>query len=213
MPTSSSRSRLAYAIGYVLFGRLIDKLGARFGYSLAAAIWGIAAMAHAGAHATPVDFMIARFALGIGESGNFPAGVKAVAEWFPKKERAFAIGIFNAGANIGAILTPLIAPVLVLCFGWRAAFLVHRRPGVRLAGRLVDDLSPARARRRICAPPNSPISRAIRPTRPADVNWLPLAQAPPDLGLCGRQVHDRSDLVVLPVLAAGFLRRPSTAST
>ena len=115
--------QLAYAIGYVVFGRLIDKLGARFGYSLAATIWGIAAMAHAGARGA-TDFMIARFALGIGESGNFPAGVKAVAEWFPARERAFAIGIFNAGANIGAILTPLIAPILVVAFGWRAAFLV-----------------------------------------------------------------------------------------
>jgi ACS family hexuronate transporter-like MFS transporter len=114
--------QLAYAIGYVVFGRLIDKLGARFGYSLAATIWGLAAMAHALAN-NATHFMIARFALGIGESGNFPAGVKAVAEWFPKKERAFAVGIFNAGANIGAILTPLIAPWLVLWFGWRAAFL------------------------------------------------------------------------------------------
>ncbi|HEX8215854.1 MAG TPA: MFS transporter [Allosphingosinicella sp.] len=114
--------QLAYAIGYVAFGRLIDKLGARFGYSLAAGIWGIAAMAHALA-SNATHFMMARFALGIGESGNFPAGVKAVAEWFPKKERAFAIGIFNAGANIGAILTPLMAPWLVLWFGWRVAFL------------------------------------------------------------------------------------------
>ena len=115
--------QLAYAIGYVAFGRLIDKLGARFGYSLAAAIWGVAAMSHALA-SNAWHFMIARFALGIGESGNFPAGVKAVAEWFPKKERAFAVGIFNAGANIGAILTPLMAPYLVLWFGWRSAFLV-----------------------------------------------------------------------------------------
>ena len=115
--------QLAYAIGYVVFGRLIDKLGARFGYSLAAAIWGVAAMSHAAA-SNAFHFMAARFALGLGESGNFPAGVKAVAEWFPKKERAFAIGIFNAGANIGAILTPLMAPFLVLWFGWRSAFLV-----------------------------------------------------------------------------------------
>ncbi len=113
----------AYALGYFVFGHLIDRLGARFGYSLAAAIWGVAAMAHAGAN-NAWHFMIARFALGIGESGNFPAGVKAVAEWFPKKERAFAVGIFNAGANIGAILTPLLAPFLVLWFGWRSAFLV-----------------------------------------------------------------------------------------
>jgi ACS family hexuronate transporter-like MFS transporter len=113
----------AYALGYFVFGHIMDRLGARFGYSLAATIWGIAAMAHAGARGA-ADFMIARFALGLGESGNFPAGVKAVAEWFPKKERALAVGIFNAGANIGAILTPLIAPILVLNFGWRAAFLV-----------------------------------------------------------------------------------------
>ncbi|WP_114951388.1 MFS transporter [Sphingosinicella terrae] len=112
----------AYAIGYFIFGHLMDRLGARFGYSLAAVIWGIAAMAHAGARGA-LDFMIARFALGLGESGNFPAGVKAVSEWFPARERALAIGIFNAGANIGAILTPLIAPILVLAFGWRAAFL------------------------------------------------------------------------------------------
>ena len=114
--------QLAYAIGYIIFGRLIDKFGARFGYSLAAAIWGLAAMAHGAANGA-WHFMIARFALGIGESGNFPSGVKAVAEWFPKKERAFAIGIFNAGANIGAIVTPLLAPFLVMWFGWRAAFL------------------------------------------------------------------------------------------
>ncbi|HEX8214302.1 MAG TPA: MFS transporter [Allosphingosinicella sp.] len=114
--------QLAYAIGYFIFGRMIDKLGARFGYSLAAFIWGVAAMAHAGARGA-MDFMIVRFALGIGESGNFPAGVKSVAEWFPKKERALAVGIFNAGANIGAIITPLLAPVLVFAFGWRAAFL------------------------------------------------------------------------------------------
>ncbi|HEX8466757.1 MAG TPA: MFS transporter [Allosphingosinicella sp.] len=114
--------QLAYAIGYVVFGRLIDKLGARFGYSLAATIWGLAAMAHALAN-NATHFMIARFALGLGESGNFPAGVKAVAEWFPKKERAFAVGIFNAGANIGAILTPLMAPFLVMWFGWRVAFV------------------------------------------------------------------------------------------
>ena len=114
--------QLAYAIGYVVFGRLIDKLGARFGYSLAATIWGLAAMAHAAA-TSAWDFMIVRFALGLGESGNFPAGIKAVAEWFPKKEHALAIGIFNAGTNIGAIVTPIIAPFLVMWFGWRVAFL------------------------------------------------------------------------------------------
>ena len=118
-----SAFQFAYAVGYIFFGRLMDKLGARFGYSLAAVIWGLAAMGTAAASSLG-QFIVARAVLGLGESGNFPAGVKAVTEWFPKKERAFAIGIFNAGANIGAILTPLIAPVLVIWFGWRAAFLV-----------------------------------------------------------------------------------------
>lgn len=113
----------AYALGYFIFGRLMDRLGARFGYSLAATIWGLAAMG-TGFARSAADFMIARAVLGLGESGNFPAGIKAVAEWFPKKERAFAIGIFNAGANVGAILTPLIAPILVYNYGWQTAFYV-----------------------------------------------------------------------------------------
>lgn len=113
----------AYALGYFIFGHVMDRLGARFGYSLAALIWGTAAVMTSAARDVG-HFMLARFVLGLGESGNFPAGIKAVAEWFPKKERAFAVGIFNAGANIGAILTPLIAPVLVVAFGWRAAFAV-----------------------------------------------------------------------------------------
>lgn len=113
----------AYALGYFIFGRLMDRLGARFGYSLAACIWGMAAMG-TGFARSAVDFMVARAVLGLGESGNFPAGIKAVAEWFPKKERAFAIGIFNAGANVGAILTPIIAPFLVYHYGWQTAFYV-----------------------------------------------------------------------------------------
>ena len=112
----------AYAFGYVIFGHLIDRLGARFGYSLAATIWGLAAMSHSFARSI-FDFMLARMFLGIGESGNFPAGLKATAEWFPKRERAFATGIFNAGANIGAIITPIVAPILVYNYGWPSAFM------------------------------------------------------------------------------------------
>lgn len=113
--------QLAYALGYIVWGRLVDKIGARWGYSLAALIWGVAALSHAGARSA-MGFMAARFGLGLGEAGNFPAGLKAIAEWFPKKERALATGIFNAGSNVGAIITPLVAPVLVLTFGWQAAF-------------------------------------------------------------------------------------------
>jgi len=113
----------AYAIGYLGFGKLIDRIGARFGYAFAFIIWTIAHMAHGGVHSV-TQFAMVRFGLGLGESGNFPAGVKAVTEWFPARERALAIGIFNAGANVGAIVTPLIVPILVAAYGWRMAFVI-----------------------------------------------------------------------------------------
>jgi ACS family hexuronate transporter-like MFS transporter len=119
----------AYALGFVAFGRLMDRLGTRVGYTLAMTVWTLAHMAH-GAARSATGFMSARFALGIGESGNFPASLKAVADWFPKRERALAIGIFNAGANFGAILTPLLVPALTIAFGWRMAFFVTGLFGV-----------------------------------------------------------------------------------
>ncbi|MDF2637232.1 MAG: transporter [Novosphingobium lindaniclasticum] len=115
--------QLAYAIGYLSFGKVVDVLGARIGYAIALVIWTISHMAHGFASGV-TSFAMARFGLGIGESGNFPAGIRAVTDWFPQKERAFAIGLFNAGANVGAILTPLIVPLLVLWFDWRMAFFV-----------------------------------------------------------------------------------------
>jgi ACS family hexuronate transporter-like MFS transporter len=115
--------QVAYAIGYVVFGKLIDRLGARLGYAIAVIIWTVAHAAHAWAGSL-TEFMVARFAVGLGESGNFPAALKAVAEWYPKRERALATGIFNAGSNVGAIVTPLIVPAITLTFGWRAAFLI-----------------------------------------------------------------------------------------
>lgn len=113
----------AYALGYIGFGRLIDKIGARLGYATVVVLWTAAHIAHAFA-STLGGFIAARFALGLGESGNFPAALKAIAEWFPKSERALATGIFNAGSNVGAILTPLIVPGITLALGWRAAFVV-----------------------------------------------------------------------------------------
>jgi MFS transporter, ACS family, hexuronate transporter len=115
--------QFAYAIGYLGFGRLVDKIGARLGYALAVIIWTAAHIAHAFVGSL-FGFIAVRIALGLGESGNFPAGLKAVAEWFPKRERAFATGLFNAGANIGAIITPLIVPAVTLAFGWPAAFII-----------------------------------------------------------------------------------------
>lgn len=112
----------AYAIGMLAVGRWIDRLGTRTGYSLAMLFWSTAAMAHAIASSF-TGFLVARFALGFGESGVFPASIKSVAEWFPAKERALATGIFNAGTNLGAIVTPLIVPWIAARFGWRAAFV------------------------------------------------------------------------------------------
>ncbi|MFN2453334.1 MAG: MFS transporter [Pyrinomonadaceae bacterium] len=113
----------AYAIGLVLVGRLMDWLGTRKGFSLAIIFWSFAAMGHAFVQSV-MGFSAARFALGLGEAGNFPAAIKTVAEWFPKKERALATGLFNSGSNIGAIVTPLIVPWITVAYGWRAAFIV-----------------------------------------------------------------------------------------
>ena len=112
----------AYAVGLLLFGWFIDKYGTKIGYSVSVTIWSIAAIAHAAVR-TPLGFGTARAGLGFGESGNFPAAIKAVAEWFPKKERALAIGIFNSGANIGAVVAPVIVPWLTITYGWQAAFI------------------------------------------------------------------------------------------
>ena len=111
----------AYALGLLLVGRLIDRLGTRVGYAVAMSLWSLASMAQ-GLMTSLAGFGVARFALGFGEAGVFPASLKATAEWFPKKERALATGIFNAGSNLGAILTPLLVPWITVHWGWRWAF-------------------------------------------------------------------------------------------
>ena len=117
-----SSFQAAYAVGLLAMGGVIDRLGARLGYAIAIAIWSLASMSHALVRSA-VGFAIARFALGLGESGNFPAAVKAVAEWFPRKERALATGIFNSGTNVGAIVAPLAVPWIAVRLGWQWAFL------------------------------------------------------------------------------------------
>lgn len=115
--------QVCYAIGFLGAGRLIDKLGTKIGYALATALWSVAAMGHALVTGT-MGFFVARGALGFTESGNFPAAIKTVAEWFPKRERALATGIFNSGANIGAILAPLTVPFIAQKWGWQWAFIL-----------------------------------------------------------------------------------------
>lgn len=113
----------AYALGLVLMGAGLDRVGTRIGYALAITLWSLAGMAHALARGT-MGFALARFGLGLGEAANFPAAVKTVAEWFPKKERAFATGLFNSGSNIGAILAPLLVPFIAVQLGWQWAFIL-----------------------------------------------------------------------------------------
>lgn len=113
--------QLAYAAGYAGMGRFMDLVGVRFGLAVAVAVWSVAAAAH-GLMRTPAGFAAARFALGIGEGGNFPAAIKTVAAWFPVEERALATGLFNAGSNVGALITPIVVPWLTVAFGWRTAF-------------------------------------------------------------------------------------------
>lgn len=115
--------QVAYALGVVFAGRLVDRLGCRKGYPLVTGLWSVAAMSHALVRSV-MGFGVARFVLGLGESGNFPAAIKATAEWFPPKERALATGIFNSGAGVGAIVAPLMVPWVALHFGWRVSFLV-----------------------------------------------------------------------------------------
>ena len=113
----------AYGIGFLFFGRLIDRIGAKAGYFVAMSIWTAAHMAHALFTSTR-GFAIVRVILALGESGTYPAALAAASEWFPRRERALAIGIFNAGANMGAIITPMLVPLIALAMGWRGAFVV-----------------------------------------------------------------------------------------
>jgi MFS transporter, ACS family, aldohexuronate transporter len=112
----------AYALGIVFVGRFIDRVGTRNGYAASVGLWSLSAMSHA-LVTSALGFGVVRFLLGLGESGNFPAGIKSVAEWFPKKERALATGIFNSGSNLGATIAPILVPLIADRLGWRWAFV------------------------------------------------------------------------------------------
>lgn len=112
-----------YAFGMLGAGRIIDKLGTKIGYALSTGLWSIAAVCHAFASSV-LGFAVVRSFLGVAESGNFPAAIKSVAEWFPKKERALATGIFNSGSNLGAIIAPLTVPFIAVAWGWKWAFIL-----------------------------------------------------------------------------------------
>src|SRR5215204_5541940 len=125
----NSAFNLAYAIGFLFAGWMMDRIGTRWGYTISLTIWSLAAASHALAGSV-LGFALARFALGIGESGNFPAAIKTVADWFPKKERALATGIFNAGSNIGAVVAPWVVSIIFAWKGWQAAFIATGLAGL-----------------------------------------------------------------------------------
>lgn len=124
-----SAFQAAYAIGLLFIGRIIDRFGTRISYALAIVVWSLAGCFHAAARGA-LGFGIARFFLGIGESANFPAAIKATAEWFPVKERALATGIFNAGSNIGAVVSPIIVTFVTVAYGWQMAFIITGALGI-----------------------------------------------------------------------------------
>jgi len=121
--------QVAYALGMLLVGGIIDRFGTKIGYALSLFGWSLAAIGHAFAR-TPFGFGVARAALGVPEAGNFPAAIKTTAEWFPKKERALATGIFNSGTNIGAIIAPMVVPLIAVTMGWQWAFIITGAVGL-----------------------------------------------------------------------------------
>ena len=197
---------LAYAIGFLIAGPLMDRVGVKKGYAGAILVWSLAAMSHALATGK-LSFQMARAALGLGESGNFPGAIKAVAEWFPKRERALATGIFNAGSNIGAIITPLTIPYVAVHFGWRYAFLcTGGLSTIWLVVWLLVYESPEkhnRVSKSELAHIQSDAARR-RQARSAGVKSLRHRQA--WAFILGKGTH-RSSLVVLPLLAAEIPRQ------
>src|SRR6185436_9427545 len=121
--------QISYAVMMMVWGRILDRIGTKLGLGLAVAWWSVAAMSTALARSA-MGFGLARFFLGVGEAANFPASIKTVAEWFPKSERAFATGIFNAGTNIGAIVAPIMVPIIASRWGWRPAFVLTGAAGL-----------------------------------------------------------------------------------
>jgi ACS family hexuronate transporter-like MFS transporter len=164
--------QIAYAAGYLGMGRLMDGIGVRLGFTLAVFFWSLAAMAHGLARCI-TGFGLARFGLGLAEGGNFPGAIKTVGEWFPKRERALATGIFNAGSNVGALITPIVVPWLTIRYGWPTAFYVTGAAGfLWLAAWWLLYRSPDRHPR--VTPAELAHIRSDPPDPPVRIPWLSL---------------------------------------
>jgi MFS transporter, ACS family, aldohexuronate transporter len=163
----------AYALGLLFAGRLMDRFGTRLGYATALTFWSLAAMAHALARSA-FGFGLARAALGLGEAGNFPAAIKTVAEWFPKKERAFATGIFNAGSNVGAIVAPLTVPWIAINYGWQWAFILTGAIGLMWLAFWIPLYGAPESHRRVSAGELAHIQSDPADAQMAKVPWVRL---------------------------------------
>jgi ACS family hexuronate transporter-like MFS transporter len=162
----------SYAIGGMLFGKVIDRVGAKIGYAASIAAWSLAAGAHALAGSVS-GFYLARGALGLGEAGNFPSAIKAVALWFPKKERTFATTLFNSGANVGAMIAPAVVPWLAFTWGWHSAFIAAGAAGLLWLALWIPLYDVPERSRRLSAAERDYIGEA--PAGSSDkVSWLSL---------------------------------------
>ena len=191
----------AYGIGLLIFGWFIDRFGTKLGYAVSIAAWSVAAIGHAFV-STVGGFMGARIALGLGEGGNFPSAIKAVALWFPKKERAFATGIFNSGTNVGAIIAPALVPWIAFTWGWQAAFVAAGIAGFLWLLLWIPSYEIPEKIKHLKQEEFDHI-RSDADDRPAGekVSWGS-PPVPANLGIpCCERSH-RSDLVVLPHLAS-----------
>ena len=160
--------QLSYAVMLLVSGRILDRIGTKLGFALAIVAWSVAEVGHAFAR-TPLGFGIARFFLGLGEAANFPAAVKTVAEWFPASERALATGIFTSGVALGAVLAPIIVPLLAAAWGWQMAFVSTGVVGlIWLAGWWLLYGDP-RTHPRLSAAERSLITADQAPTPPAQI--------------------------------------------
>ena len=205
-------------ISMLLMGRLMDVLGLRWGFVFACACWGLASMSHAFAPeigslfgSAITGFYICRILLGLGEGGNFPAAIKTTAEWFPKRERALATGLFNSGSNVGGLLVPWALPLCHRadhrrhCRRLAGRVRHHRRHRLLLDHRLAGHLPETRGTSPREQGGTGPHPGRYRRAHRQD-SLAPAAAAQTDVGLCRGQVHDRLFLVVLPVRLARFLQ-------
>ena len=163
----------AYAIGQTLFGPFINWIGTKSAYACSVVFWSLAAMSHSLCR-TVTGFSLARFALGLGESGNFPTAIRAVTEWFPPKERSVATGIFNTGTNIGAIFAPLLVPLIVLNINWQAAFILLGMTDLVWLGFWLSLFNAPEKSKRVSPAELAHIKSGVTPTAEQKIPWMKL---------------------------------------